>query len=98
MIRIELPYHLRHLAGVPGEVSLTIQGSITTASILDALEQRYPVLRGTIREYGNKRRRPFLRFFACGQDISHIDSSSLLPEQIADGTEPFTIVGAIAGG
>ena len=98
MIRVALPTHLRTLAHVEGEVTLDVQGPVTQASVLDALEARYPVLRGTIRDHVSKKRRPFLRFFACQDDLSLEAPDVLLPEAVARGTEPFLIVGAIAGG
>ncbi len=98
MIRVTLPAHLRKLAHVDGEVALEIAGQITQRSILDALEARYPMLRGTIRDHANGKRRAFVRFFACGEDLSHESPDTPLPEAIATGTQPFMIVGAIAGG
>lgn len=98
MIRVTLPAHLRKLAHVDGEVSLDIGGQITQRSILDALEARYPMLRGTIREHVSGKRRAFVRFFACGEDLSHESPDTPLPEAIATGAQPFMIVGAIAGG
>jgi sulfur-carrier protein len=98
MIRVTLPAHLRKLAHVDGEVSLEIAGQITQRSILDALEARYPMLRGTIRDHVSGKRRAFVRFFACGEDLSHEAPDTLLPEAIAAGAQPFMIVGAIAGG
>ena len=98
MIRVVLPAHLRKLAHVNGEVSLEIAGQITQRSILDALEARYPMLRGTIRDHANGKRRAFVRFFACGEDLSHESPDTPLPEAIATGAQPFMIVGAIAGG
>ena len=98
MIRVVLPAHLRKLAHVDGEVSLEIAGQITQRSILDALEARYPMLRGTIRDHANGKRRAFVRFFACGEDLSHDSPDTPLPEAIATGAQPFMIVGAIAGG
>jgi molybdopterin synthase sulfur carrier subunit len=98
MIRVELPYHLRNLAKVGAEVQLEVCGPITPRAILDALEEKFPVLKGTIRDYGTLKRRPFLRFFACCQDISHHSPDELLPDAVANGTEPFLIVGAISGG
>ena len=98
MIRVVLPYHLRTLARVEGEVGLEIQGAVTLRSILDALESLHPVLRGTIREHATQARRPFLRFFACEQDLSLEHPDALLPAVVASGAEPFLIVGAIAGG
>ena len=98
MIRVTLPAHLRKLAQVDGEVQLEITGRVTQRSVLDALEARYPMLRGTIRDHGTQRRRAFVRFFACGQDLSHDPPDSVLPDAIANGAEPFMIIGAIAGG
>ena len=98
MIRVVLPYHLRTLAQTDGEVKLAVAGVVTQRSVLDALEHRYPMLRGTIRDHVTQRRRAFLRFFACEEDISHQPAEAPLPEAVASGTEPFWIVGAIAGG
>jgi hypothetical protein len=98
MIRVILPAHLRTLARVNGEVTLDIDGQITQRSVLDALEARYPMLRGTIRDHVTQKRRPFIRFFACEQDLSHESPDASLPDTIATGVEPFLIVGAMAGG
>lgn len=98
IIRVALPAHLRTLAQVGDEVELALEGPVTQGAILDTLEARYPMLRGTIRDHATLRRRPFLRFFACGQDLSHEGAEALLPAAIAAGEEPFLIVGAIAGG
>ena len=98
MIRITLPFHLRKLAKIEGEVQLEVEGPITQNSVLDALEARYPVLRGTIRDHVTKKRRAFVRFFACEQDLSHESPESLLPEEIAAGRESFIVLGAMAGG
>jgi len=98
MIRVVIPPHLRTLAGVNGEVQLEIAGRVTQRSVLDALEARYPMLRGTIRDHVTQQRRPFLRFFACEEDLSHESPDSPLPDAVANGSEPFLIVGAIAGG
>jgi sulfur-carrier protein len=98
MIRVELPAHLRTLARVEGEVTLQIEGPVTRRSVLDALEARYPMLRGTIRDHVTQQRRPFLRFFACEQDLSHEPPDAALPDAVATGKEPFLIIGAIAGG
>jgi sulfur-carrier protein len=98
MIRVVLPYHLRTLAQVSKEVELQVEGPTTLGLVLDTLEARYPMLRGTIRDHVTQQRRPFLRFFACGQDISLETLDALLPEEIVMGTEPFRIVGAMAGG
>jgi sulfur-carrier protein len=98
MIRVMLPYHLRNLAQVESEVTLEVEGPITQRSVLDALEERYPMLRGAIREHGTLQRRAFLRFFACEQDLSHESPDAPLPEAVVEGKEPFIVVGAIAGG
>jgi molybdopterin synthase sulfur carrier subunit len=98
MIRIVLPTHLRTLARVDGEVQLDVEGPATQRTVLDALEARYPMLRGTIRDHGTQRRRAFVRFFACEQDLSHASPDALLPDAVAIGTEPLLIVGAMAGG
>jgi sulfur-carrier protein len=98
MILVVLPAHLRTLAGVRGDVQLEIDGDVTRRSILDALEARYPMLRGTIRDHVGGERRPLLRFFACGEDVTHDSADTPLPEAIASGAEPFFIIGAIAGG
>jgi sulfur-carrier protein len=98
MIRVTLPPHLRKLARVEGEVKLAVDGEVTQRSVLDALEAAYPMLRGTIRDHVTQKRRAFVRFFACGEDLSHEPADAPLPEAIATGTEPFMIVGAIAGG
>jgi len=97
-IRIALPYHLRNLAQVGAEVSLDVAAPITQRSVLNALEARYPMLRGTIRDHGTQQRRAFLRFFACEEDISHESPDAPLPEPVATGKEPFLVIGAIAGG
>ena len=98
MIRVILPQHLRNLAHVGSEVTLDVEGQATQRSVLDALEARYPMLRGTIRDHVTQRRRPFVRFFACEEDLSHEPPDVLLPDPIATGAEPFMVVGAIAGG
>ena len=98
MIRVVLPYHLRTLAQIGDEVSLEIEGPVTQRSVLDALEARYPMLRGTIRDHVTQQRRPFLRFFACGEDFSLELPDALLPDTVTSGVEPFLIIGAIAGG
>jgi hypothetical protein len=98
MIRIVLPAHLRTLARLDGEVTLDVQGQVTQQSVLDALETRYPMLRGTIRDHVTQKRRPFVRFFACEQDLSHESPDAPLPDAVATGAEPFLIVGAMAGG
>ena len=97
-IRVELPAHLRTLAKVNGEVKLEVGGEVTTASVLDALEARYPTLRGTIRDHQTKKRRAFVRFFACMEDLSHDPADKPLPQEVKEGREPFMVVGAIAGG
>ena len=98
MIRVTLPPHLRKLAQVDGEVHLDVHGPVTQGSVLDALETRYPMLRGTIRDHVTHRRRAFVRFFACGEDLSHESPDSPLPDAVATGAQPFMVVGAIAGG
>jgi sulfur-carrier protein len=98
MIRVVLPAHLRALARIDGEVRLDVAGPATQRTVLDALEARYPVLRGTIRDHGGGPRRPFIRFFACEQDLSHEQPDTPLPEPVAAGSEPYLIVGAMAGG
>ena len=98
MISVVLPAHLRALAGVNGDLELEVNGPVTRHSILDALEARYPMLRGTIRDHVAGERRPMLRFFACGEDVTHEPADSLLPTEVATGAEPFYIIGAIAGG
>ncbi len=98
MIRVVLPTHLRKLAQLSGEVTLEIDGAVTQRSVLDALEACYPALRGTIRDHVTGQRRPFLRFFACQEDLSHESPDAPLPEAVASGAEPLYIVGAIAGG
>lgn len=98
MIRVVLPYHLRTLARVDGEVRLEVESPATLQSILDALEARYPMLRGTVRDHDTLRRRPFVRFFACKEDLSHEPPATKLPDPVVNGAEPFLIVGAMAGG
>jgi hypothetical protein len=98
LIHVALPFHLRNLAGVGPEVELSVQAPITIGRVLDALEARYPMLRGTIREYDTGQRRPFLRFFACGEDWSHEPFDRELPEAVVAGREPLLVIGAIAGG
>ena len=98
MIRVILPYHLRTLAGIDAEVTLDVTGPVTQRSLLDALERRYPMLAGTIRDHGSVKRRPMLRFFACEQDVSNEPPDAPLPAEVASGKEPFFIVGAVAGG
>ncbi len=98
MIRVVLPAHLRTLARVEGEVTLEVEGHVTQRSILDALEARYPMLRGTLRDHVTQQRRPFVRFFACEEDFSHESPDAPLPDAVAMGAEPFLVVGAIAGG
>ena len=97
-IRIELPYGLRKLANTESEVHVALSGTVTQRTVLDALERRYPVLRGTIRDHRSQRRRPFIRFFACQQDLSNAAPDDPLPEPVRRGEEPFLVVGAIAGG
>jgi hypothetical protein len=98
MIRVVLPSHLRRLASIDGEVRLEVPGQITQASVLDALEANYPMLRGTIRDQESGRRRAFIRFFACEEDLSHEQPDAALPDEVASGREPYLIVGAMAGG
>lgn len=98
MIRVVLPAHLRTLAKVEGEVTLKVAGQVTQRSVLDALEARYPMLQGTLRDHVTQQRRPFVRFFACEEDLSHESPDAPLPDAVAKGTEPFLVVGAIAGG
>lgn len=98
MIRVYLPAHLRTLANVRGDVELEVAGPVTQRSVLDALEARYLMLRGAIRDHVTKQRRPFVRFFACEEDLSHESPDAPLPEAVAQGTQPFMVVGAIAGG
>ena len=98
MIRVELPAHLRTLARVDGEVKLDVAGPVTQRSVLDALEARYPMLRGTIRDQATQQRRAFLRFFACEEDLSNEPLDAPLPERVATGAEPYLVVGAMAGG
>ena len=98
MIRVAIPGHLRTLAHIDGEVKLEIAGEVTQRSVLDALEGAYPMLRGTIRDHVTQQRRPFLRFFACSEDLSHESPDAPLPAAVASGAEPFLILGAIAGG
>jgi molybdopterin converting factor small subunit len=98
VIRVVLPAHLRNLARVSGEVELDVDGEPTQRSVLSAVEARFPVLRGTIRDHTTQRRRPFVRFFACGEDLSHESPDAPLPGPVASGSEPFLIVGAMAGG
>jgi hypothetical protein len=98
MIRVVLPFHLRNLAGINGEVALQVDGIATQRSVLSALEARYPVLLGTIRDPGTQRRRAMIRFYACEEDLSHESPDDPLPDAIASGREPFLIIGAIAGG
>lgn len=97
-VQVALPYHLRNLAQVQGDVALEVAGPVTVRTVLDALEARYPMLMGTIREHGTQQRRPFLRFFACGEDLSHDSPDAPLPEAVAEGKEPLMVIGAIAGG
>lgn len=98
MIRVSLPFHLRTLAKVEDEITLEIEGALTQRSVLDALEAKYPVLRGTIRDHDTGKRRPFIRFFACEEDLSHESPDAPLPDAVAQGKEPFGVIGAIAGG
>jgi sulfur-carrier protein len=98
MIRVVLPFHLRNLAHVGNEVQIEVAGPVTQRSVLDALEARYPMLRGAIRDHETLQRRAFLRYFACEEDLSHEPPDSLLPEAVASGKEPFIVIGAIAGG
>jgi sulfur-carrier protein len=98
MIRVQLPAHLRTLARVDSEVLLEVEGEATLGAVLDALEDRYPVLRGTIRDHATRRRRPFIRFFACEQDLSHDPPHTRLPAAVVSAAEPFLVVGAMAGG
>ena len=98
MIRVVLPHHLRTLARVGSEVELELNGQVTQRTILDALEAKYPALRGTIRDHSTQQRRPLVRFFVCGEDVSHDPPDSALPDAIVEGAEPFFIMGAIAGG
>jgi sulfur-carrier protein len=98
MIRVELPSHLRTLAHVNSEIQLEVEGPATQRLVLDALEARYPMLKGTIRDHVTQRRRPFLRFFACEEDLSHEPPDAPLPDAVAAGKEPFIIIGAVAGG
>ena len=98
MIRVVLPHHLRTLAQIDGEVRLRVEGRVSQRSVLDAVEAAFPMLRGTIRDHVTQRRRPFVRFFACGQDLSHAVPDAPLPEAVATGVEPLLVVGAMAGG
>ncbi len=98
MIRVALPYHLRNLARVDAEVTLDVAAPVTIRAVLDALEAMYPMLRGTIRDHGTLKRRPFIRFFACKEDLSLDSPDASVPKEVADGSEPFLIVGAMAGG
>ena len=98
MIRVKLPYHLRNLARAQSEIQLEVSEAATIDALIDAIETRYPMLKGTIREHDTKKRRPFVRFFACGEDYTMSDDSTALPENVLSGREPFMIVGAIAGG
>ena len=97
-VQVALPYHLRTLAQVQGDVAIDVAGPVTVRSVLDALEARYPMLMGTIRDHVTQQRRPFLRFFACGEDLTHDPPDAPLPEAVAQGKEPLMVVGAIAGG
>ena len=98
MIRVELPYHLRNLAGIGSEIEMSVEGPVTLRTVVDAVEARYPMLQGTIRDHVTKERRPFLRFFACEEDLSHESIDAALPDAVAEGKEPLLVVGAIAGG
>lgn len=98
MIRIALPYHLRNLAGTGPEVSVEVDGPVTQRTVLDALEAKYPVLRGTVRDHTTQQRRPYMRYFAGKEDLSHVSPDTLLPDDVATGAEPFRVLGAIAGG
>ena len=98
MIRVELPFHLRTLAHVKREVTVEVAAPVTLGAVLDAVEARYPVLRGTIRDHVSQKRRPFLRFYACEEDFSNVSPDTLLPEEVVSEKEPFSIIGAIAGG
>ena len=98
MIRVTLPTHLRTLAQVTGQVELEVAEPVTQRAILDALEAAYPMLRGTIRDHTSKQRRPFIRFFACGEDLSHEPADAAVPDEVTAGKEPFRIIGAMAGG
>jgi sulfur-carrier protein len=98
MIRVQIPFHLRTLAGITGEVQLKVEPPVTQRSVLDALEERYPVLKGTIRDHVTLKRRPFIRFYACEQELSHESLDSPLPDGVAAGKEPYLVIGAIAGG
>ena len=98
IVRVELPAHLRRLAGTSHEVHISLEGSVTQRAVLDALELAYPMLKGTIRDHTSKLRRPFIRFFACEQDLSHVSPDDPLPSEVIEGKEPFLIIGAIAGG
>jgi sulfur-carrier protein len=97
-IRVLIPFHLRKLAGVEGEIVLAVAGHVTQRAVIDALESKYPQIRGTIRDHGADRRRPFLRFFACKRDLSNDDPGALLPAEVITGKEPFMIIGGLAGG
>ena len=98
MIRVKLPYHLRTLAQIDGELRLDLADPVTQRTVMDAIEARFPMLRGTIRDHTTQHRRPFLRFYACGQDLSHQPADAPLPDAVASGREPLFIIGAIAGG
>jgi hypothetical protein len=97
-VRVVLPFHLRNLAGINGDLEIELEGAVTARAILDKIEARYPVLQGAIRDHGTLQRRAFLRFFACEQDLSHESPDAPLPQEVASGKEPFIILGAIAGG
>ena len=98
MIRVVLPFHLRNLAQVNGEVQLEVSAPVTVRAVLDAIEDRYPALRGTIRDHVTRKRRPFIRFFACKEDLSLESPDTMLPDEVVNGVEPFLVIGAMAGG
>ncbi len=98
MIRVVLPFHLRNLARMDGEVTLAVPPPVTVRAVLDALENKFPALRGTIRDHGTLKRRPFIRYFACKEDLSLAPMETLLPDEVVNGVEPFLVVGAMAGG
>ena len=98
MIRVVLPYHLRNLAMIGSEMQVEVSGEVTIASVLDSIEHHYPMLAGTIRDHTTKKRRPFLRFFACGEDLSLAEPGTRLPDKVINGEEPFLVIGAVAGG